>query len=32
MTGQRVTIEIEDHVADVRLARPDKLNAFSGKT
>lgn len=28
MTEQRVTIAIEDHVADVRLARPDKLNAL----
>ncbi|ATY33158.1 crotonase/enoyl-CoA hydratase family protein [Sphingomonas psychrotolerans] len=25
---ERVTITIEDHVADVRLARPDKLNAL----
>lgn len=28
MTEQRVTIEIADGVADVRLARPDKLNAL----
>jgi len=28
MTEARVTITIEDHVADVRLARPDKLNAL----
>jgi enoyl-CoA hydratase/carnithine racemase len=28
MTEQRVTITFEDHVADVRLARPDKLNAL----
>lgn len=26
--GERVTIEIRDHVADVRLNRPDKLNAI----
>jgi enoyl-CoA hydratase/carnithine racemase len=25
---ERVTITVEDHVADVRLARPDKLNAL----
>ena len=28
MTEQRVTIAIEDGVADVRLARPDKMNAM----
>lgn len=28
MTEQRVTIDFADHVADVRLARPDKLNAL----
>jgi enoyl-CoA hydratase/carnithine racemase len=28
MTGQRVTVEIADGVADVRLARPDKRNAL----
>ena len=28
MTEQRVVIAVEDHVADVRLARPDKLNAL----
>ncbi|WBY06976.1 crotonase/enoyl-CoA hydratase family protein [Sphingomonas sp. 7/4-4] len=28
MTEQRVSIAIEDHVADVRLTRPDKLNAL----
>jgi enoyl-CoA hydratase/carnithine racemase len=28
MTGQRVTIEVEGGVADVRLARADKLNAL----
>ncbi len=28
MTGQRVTVEITDGVADVRLARPDKRNAL----
>ena len=28
MAGQRVSIAIEDHVADVRLTRPDKLNAL----
>ncbi|MBB4837665.1 enoyl-CoA hydratase/carnithine racemase [Sphingomonas kyeonggiensis] len=28
MTEQRVTIEIHEGVADVRLARPDKLNAL----
>ena len=28
MTDQRVTISVEDGVADVRLARPDKLNAL----
>ncbi len=27
MTGQRVTVEIADGVADVRLARPDKRGA-----
>ena len=28
MTEQRVSIAIEDHIADVRLTRPDKLNAL----
>ena len=28
MAEQRVSIAIEDHVADVRLTRPDKLNAL----
>jgi len=28
MTEQRVTIDFAEHVADVRLARPDKLNAL----
>ena len=28
MTEQRVTITVEDHIAQVRLARPDKLNAL----
>ncbi|WP_029936986.1 crotonase/enoyl-CoA hydratase family protein [Sphingomonas sp. UNC305MFCol5.2] len=28
MAGQRVSIAIEDHVADVRLTRPEKLNAL----
>src|ERR1700678_1480384 len=28
MAGQRVTVEIKDGVADVRLARPDKRNAL----
>lgn len=28
MTDQRVTISVEDGVADVRLARPDKMNAL----
>ncbi|MDT8760796.1 crotonase/enoyl-CoA hydratase family protein [Sphingomonas psychrotolerans] len=28
MTEQRVTVAIEEHVADVKLARPDKLNAL----
>src|ERR1700678_2871333 len=28
MTGQRVTVEITDGVADVRLARPEKRNAL----
>src|SRR6478672_13588468 len=27
---QRVTITIEDHVADVRMNRPDKINALDG--
>src|SRR3954465_3673832 len=27
-SGERVTVEIRDHVADVRLNRPDKLNAL----
>ena len=30
MTGQRVTVEIIDGVADVRLARPKKRNALDG--
>jgi enoyl-CoA hydratase/carnithine racemase len=30
MTEQRVTVEITDGVADVRLARPDKRNALDG--
>ena len=30
MTGQRVTVEIIDGVADVRLARPEKRNALDG--
>jgi enoyl-CoA hydratase/carnithine racemase len=30
MSGQRVTVEIADGVADVRLARPDKRNALDG--
>jgi enoyl-CoA hydratase/carnithine racemase len=30
MTGQRVTVEITDGVADVRLARPEKRNALDG--
>jgi enoyl-CoA hydratase/carnithine racemase len=28
MTEARVTIDFQDHVADVRLSRPDKLNAL----
>ena len=28
MTDQRVTVSIEDHIAQVRLARPDKMNAL----
>lgn len=28
MTGQRVKIELTDGIADVRLARPDKMNAL----
>ena len=27
-SGERVTVEIRDHVADIRLNRPDKLNAL----
>jgi enoyl-CoA hydratase/carnithine racemase len=30
MTEQRVTVEVTDGVADVRLARPDKRNALDG--
>ena len=30
MTEQRVTVEIADGVADVRLARPEKRNALDG--
>ncbi len=30
MAEQRVTITIEDHVADVRMNRPDKINALDG--
>ena len=30
MTEERVTITIEDHVADVRMNRPDKINALDG--
>src|SRR5689334_14391644 len=30
MSEQRVVIEIEDHVADVRLSRPEKHNALDG--
>ena len=30
MAEERVTITIEDHVADVRLNRPDKINALDG--
>jgi enoyl-CoA hydratase/carnithine racemase len=29
--SERVTITIEDHVADVRLNRPDKINALDGE-
>ena len=32
MTEQRVTIHIANGIADVRLARPDKMNAFRGQT
>lgn len=31
MSEQRVTITIEDHVADVRFNRPDKINALDGE-
>lgn len=31
MSEERVTITIEDHVADVRFNRPDKINALDGK-
>lgn len=31
MSEPRVTITIEDHVADVRFNRPDKINALDGK-
>jgi enoyl-CoA hydratase/carnithine racemase len=30
MTGQRVTVEMTDGIADVRLARPEKRNALDG--
>jgi enoyl-CoA hydratase/carnithine racemase len=30
MAEERVTISIEDHVADVRMNRPDKINALDG--
>ncbi|HEX4905338.1 MAG TPA: crotonase/enoyl-CoA hydratase family protein [Acidimicrobiales bacterium] len=30
MAEERVTITIEDHVADVRMNRPDKINALDG--
>ncbi len=30
MSEERVTITIEDHVADVRMNRPDKINALDG--
>lgn len=30
MSEERVTITIEDHVADVRFNRPDKINALDG--
>jgi enoyl-CoA hydratase/carnithine racemase len=30
MTDQRVTLEIDDHVAHVRLNRPEKMNAVDG--
>jgi enoyl-CoA hydratase/carnithine racemase len=31
MSEQRVTITVEDHVADVRFNRPDKINALDGE-
>ena len=31
MSDQRVTISIEDHVADVRFNRPEKINALDGE-
>ena len=31
MSEQRVTITIEDHVADVRFNRPEKINALDGE-
>ncbi|HVT78927.1 MAG TPA: crotonase/enoyl-CoA hydratase family protein [Acidimicrobiales bacterium] len=31
MSEQRVTVSIEDHVADVRFNRPDKINALDGE-
>ncbi|HVV38540.1 MAG TPA: crotonase/enoyl-CoA hydratase family protein [Acidimicrobiales bacterium] len=31
MSEQRVTVTIEDHVADVRFNRPDKINALDGE-
>ncbi len=31
MSDQRVTISIDDHVADVRFNRPDKINALDGE-
>ena len=30
MAEERVTITIEDHVADVRFNRPEKINALDG--
>src|SRR3990170_2998459 len=30
MAEERVTITIEDHVADVRMNRPEKINALDG--
>ena len=31
MSADRVAIEVEDHVADVRLVRADKHNALDGE-